>query len=352
MSSPHGRTGHSLVGMVVLAALLFLLPLAPLGATPEDGRTYRLLILDSQLGNPYDEVRGALLEALEKEGYRQGGNLQVTLFAAGNDVVAGEAILHEEVPRGYDVVFVGGTVATIAAYRALYGADQPVVFASPTDPVGIGVIDDFSTAPKANFTGVCYPVPVKARFRFLRQLLPRARTLGLIYADMPQSHSYNAWIRELLEKDPEFKGIEVIFRPVPLITGEEGDKRMAELAIPIIRELDGRVDAFIKPNDQLGTRRQFSETVFAHASKPLIGLVRNDVMEQWGAVAVIYPSHLSIGHQAAAMVHRLFSGEPLSGIIPQWPTKFGYAVDLPKSRRFGLAVPVGLLQLAGENIIK
>ena len=334
-----------------LPLLLVLLSL-PVVAAPEADRHYRLLILDSQLGNPYDEVRAALFAGLERRGYVRGRNLEVSLRAAGNDAEAGEAILREEAAKGYDVLFVGGTVATIAAKRALYGSLQPVVFAAPTDPVGIGVIDDFDSPPKANFTGVCYPVPVKARLRFLRQLLPEARTLGLIYADMPQSHSYNGWIRELLESDPEFADLRVIFRPVPLVTGEEGDRRMAELARPIIQELDGQVDAFIKPNDQLGTRRAFSEAVWGHATKPLVGLVKNDVMGGWGATAVVYPSHESIGEQAAEMVSRLFEGATVDRLTPQWPVRYGYAVDLPKSRRFGMTVSVGILQLAGRNIIK
>jgi putative ABC transport system substrate-binding protein len=195
-------------------------------------------------------------------------------------------------------------------------------------------------------------VPVKARVRFIRQLMPRAKTFGLIYADMPQSRSYNAWLRELLEKDSQFKDIRILFRPIPLVTGEDGDQRMAEQAIPFIQELDGQVDAFIKPNDQLGTREQFSRVVAKHASKPLIGIVKSDVVDGWGASAVIYPSHTSIGQQAASMIRDLFEGKPVRSIPPQWPTLYGYAVDLAKTRRFGISVPVGILQLAGENIVR
>lgn len=333
-----------------------LLVLASLGTpTPslgEDQRLYQLLILDSQLGNPYDEVRHFLLEELATLGYQQGQNLNVRLHSAGNDLKKGERILAEEVAKGADVVFVGGTMATIAAKNILYGTQQPVVFGSPTDPVGIGVIDDFTHPPKANFTGVCYPVPVKARFSFLRQLLPTPMKLGLIYVNMPQSHSYNGWIRELLQKDPLFQGVQVLFREVPLITGERGDEKMAQLAIPLIKKLDGQVDAFIKPNDQMGTRRPFSEAVWQHASKPLIGIVQHDVTEKWGATAVIFPSHESIGRQTAQMIAKIFRGSAPPKILPQWPKLYGYAVDLTKMRHFKMITPVGILQLAGkENIV-
>jgi putative ABC transport system substrate-binding protein len=323
-----------------------------LWATPEPGHVYRLLLLDSQVGSPYGEIHEALLRGLSSLGYESGRNLEVKHYTAGNDEERGAALLAAETAWHPEVVYVGGTLATLSAKRVLFGSNQPVVFAAPTDPIGMGVIDDFATPPKANFTGVCYPVPIKARFRFIHQLLPQARRFGLIYADMPQSHSYNAWIRQLLAEDPTFKGMEVIFRPVPMVTGEAGDQQMAALAIPIIKALDGEVDAFISPHDQMGSRMAFAELIARHASKPLIGIVRNDVMEGWGATATVYPSHESIGLQAAGMIRDIFEGKPVAQVEPQWPARYGYALDLPKIRHFGIKVPVGMLQLAGRNIVK
>ncbi|MES9990957.1 MAG: ABC transporter substrate binding protein [Candidatus Thiodiazotropha sp.] len=319
-------------------------------SAPQSGRYYRLLILDSQQGSPYSEVRHSMLDYLNQYGYVEGKNLELVLHTAGNDTEKAEAILHSQVATGFDVYYMGGTVATVAAKQVLYGKKEPVVFASPTDPVGIGVIDAFNLTPKSNFTGVSYPVPVKSRFRFIRELMPHVKRIGLIYADMPQSHSYNSWIKDMLEKDPYFKDLQVVFRKVPLIKGEDGDKRMAEMAVPLIKELDAKVDLFIKPNDQLGARRHFAEMVYAHATKPLIGIVKNDVMQDWGAMAVVYPSHRSIGRQVADMVRDLFEGKPIKEITPQWPARFGYALDITKAMQFGVMIPVGLLQLAGENI--
>lgn len=335
---------------VVLVFLFY----SPVCLADQPGKIFNLLILDSQKGNPYDELRGAMLGALNGYGYAEGKNLHTTLLLAGNDTNLGERVLREALSKEhFDVIFVGGTAATIAAKNVLLGdAGQRVVFSAPTDPVGIGVIKDFNSRPFANFTGVCYPVPPKARFKFIKQFLPKAKTFGLIYADMPQSRSYNKWVQELLANDPDFKGLKIIFRAVPFIAGENGDRQMAEAAIPLVKELNGKVDAFIKPNDQLGTRRPFAEVVYKVANKPLIGIVKDDVMGQWGSTAVIYPSHTSIGEQAARMIKELFQGKPIADIAPEWPKKYGFAVDLPKAKQFNITVPVELLQLAGDNIVK
>ncbi len=342
----------SWLGWTSILGVLSLLPVLADDGT--ESRGHALLIIDSQYGNPYDDVRAALLPTLAERGHVEGENLRVSLHVAGNDIAQGEQILREAlVDEAYDVVLVGGTVATIAARNVLQDDPRrPVVFCAPTDPVGIGVVDALDRPPSGHFTGVSYPVPPKARLRFIRQLMPEARTLGLIYADMPQSHSYNAWLHELLAEDPEFADLQILFRPVPLVTGEEGDRQMAAAAIPLIKELDSLVDAFIKPNDQLGTRRALSEVVQAHASKPLIGLVRDDVMEGWGATAVVYPSHQSIGRQCGEMVAALLAGKPIASLPPSWPRQFGYAVDLSLTQRFGIRVPISILQLAGDDVVR
>lgn len=320
-------------------------------ALAKEQKTFKLLIMDSQAANPYEEARLSLLKALGSFGYVEGRNLKTVVKYSGNDIRAGERILNREIKNSYDVIYAGGTAATISARNVLHGKTQPVVFGSVTDPVGIGVIKDFTSKPGANFTGVCYPVPVKARLRFLKRLMPKAKTFGLIYADMPQSRSYNKWLGNLLKNDPEFKGISIIFRPVPLATGQDGARTMAANAKKYIHALDAKVDAYISANDQMGANRYFSQMVYKTSKKPLIGIEKDDVMGHWGAIAVIYPAGDSIGNQSARMIKRLFEGVKISEIMPEWPQQYGFAVDLRKARRFGVDIPVEVLQMAGENIV-
>ena len=336
---------------VALVAAMGVPSLSANNSTSHNGNTFKLFILDSQQGAPYDEICRSLLASLASHGYAEGKNLKIVMKYSDNGIKRGEHILHEEQKNSYDVIVVVGTPATLSAKNVLFGKTQRVVFASVTDPVGIGVIKDFDSKPVANFTGVSYPLPVKARFKFIRRLLPEAKTFGLIYADMPQSHSYNKWLESLLRNDPEFKDIKIIFRQVPLVTGKKGDQKMAAISKKYIHEIDSKVDAYIKPCDQIGSRKKFSEVVYNTSKKPLIGLVKDDVMGKWGATASIYPSHDSIGNQSARMVKELFEGKKVSEVMPEWPHKYGIAIDLRKAKHFGIDVPVELLQMAGENIV-
>lgn len=314
---------------------------------------HKLLILDSQEGEPYQTARKALLAQLDKYGYVVGKNLQTTYYSIENDKDTGKKILSAELSNHYDVIFVNGTIMAIAAKEIAFAQDKyHFVYTCVTDPVGIGLIDDFDNSPKANFTGVSFPIPVQSRFKFILQLMPNIKNIGLIYADMPQSQSYRQWIDTLLKQEDEFKGIKVLYRTVPLITGEMGNAQMTEVAKKYVAELDSLVDIFISPNDQLGATPPFAQMVYKNATKPLIGLGLKDVVEHWGATMAIYPSQESAGQQAAFMIKSLFEGQSIKTLIPQWPKQNGFAFDLKKAKQFGIKIPIQMIELAGENIVK
>ncbi len=325
----------------------------PLVEKRVSSRVFKLLTLDSQTGEPYREVRETMLKQLKDWGYVQGENLEVTHFTIENDVKRGEEILKQQLPNNYDIVFINGTVMTVAASHVLLDvSEQMVVFAANTDPAGIGVIEDFDMPPKYNFTGVHYPLKVETRFKFIKDLMPEAKTIGLISADMPQSHGYLRWVDKMLKTDPEFKDLKIIFRTVPLVTGAKGTKDMAEAAKEFVLELDSLVDVFLAPNDQMGVQEYFCRMVYENATKPLVGLGKESVVQGWGATMVVYPSNRSMGLQAAKMIKQLFEGVPIKEIYPEWPKQNGFAFDLNKAEEFGIKVPVEYIEMAGENIVK
>lgn len=314
----------------------------------------RLLVVNSRAAYPYTYLGEFREKYLASHGYVAGENLDITYHGCGNDISEGERILRQELPKEYDVICVVGTIATTAAYNVAFGNDsQKFVFASVTDPVGVGVIDDFESPPKANFTGVSHPVPVKSRLTFIRQLLPQAKAAALIYSDSPQSKTYRTWIEDLLAKDPAFQDFTVHFKEIAFPKGEGVSyDEMFKAVEEAVKEFDSKVDVFISPNDPLGDQARFAQTVERAATKPLCGLSREDVMDKRGAAFVIYPSYESMGVQAGAMIQKLFDGKPIKEIIPEGPQNNGIALDLTKTQAFGIRIPVDFIEMAGTDIIK
>lgn len=312
----------------------------------------KILVIDTQKTGWPADAAVARKKYLEANGFVEGKNLTVTTVSVENDEAKASATLAAELPKNYDVIVLNGTIPGRAAKKAAFGTKQPFVFAGITDPVGVGVIADFKSAPTANFTGVSFPVPVKSRLSFIKQVMPKVQKIGLIFADMPQSHSYKKWLDDALAADPALKGIQVLYRMVPAVTGETGPQQMADAAKAYVTELNALVDLFISPNDQMGVSKQFVVMMDKTAKKPLCGLGRADVMDGLGATMSIFPAFDTFGVQSGRMIAEILKGKKVSDLVPEWPKQNGVAFDLDRAKKFGISVPVGLIELAGQNVVR
>lgn len=303
-------------------------------ATPQ----YSLLLIDSQEGEPYKTFREELHRELAALGFEAGKNLSITSHSIGNKEGRAHSIWGIiEKDKSYNAVVLNGTVACTAFKKiAEESSGREFIFASVTDPVGLGLIQSFNALPSGNFTGVAYPVPVRERLRIIKKVFPNAHTLGLIDSDMPQSTQYRRWLNNALT-DAEFKGISLLIRTVPFVGGEGGTIRMAMLAQKHVEELDPHVDIFLSPNDQMGISEAFSRMVDAKASHPLIGLTREDVEKGWGATMSVAPDQHEHARYAAAMIARVFQGTSVKDILPIWPQGHEVFFNSERARKFGIS---------------
>ena len=306
-------------------------------------KTYSILMLESQDSEQYQTIRKGFLGQMVKLGYHEGRNLDITRYSVGNsEGLATRYLLLELVnkKRQFDAIYTVGTIPSLAA-KKIAAPTQNVVFASVTDPILGGLIDNYDVPPSGNFTGVGFMVKLQDRFKLIKHLLPKAKTLGLIYADMPQGVAYRKRVEELLATDPAFKDMKVEFRSVPLAKGEQATKRMIMESRKYVEELNDKVDVFISPSDALGTDEEFPQMVSQLATKPLIGILKNDAVNKRGALAVIYPDLESMGQRAAMMVNMLLQGKSIKEIYPRW-TDFGIAIDAEKAREFNIVIPANM----------
>lgn len=311
----------------------------------------QILIIDSQNTGHLISIRESFIKELSRLGYTEGKNLDITYYSLGNFEGKAQSIWVSESQKNYDAIFLNGTIAANAFSSLSKSEKHKFVFATVTDPIGFGLIEDYTSHPKKNITGICFQVEARKRLEFVRKLLPKAKKIGLIYSDMPQSIHYRAWVEKVL-RDPKFKDFEVLFRSVEFIKSEGGHKRMAILAQQYVKELNSQVDAFISPQDQMGANAPFSRMVYETATKPLIGVLCQDVMEGWGATASICSDVESIGKKAAKMVVQLFEGKSIKDIVPICPPKSAIAIDLKKAKEMNIKIPTEMLKAAGSNIVR
>ncbi|MFL0799407.1 MAG: hypothetical protein K6L80_03070 [Agarilytica sp.] len=296
-------------------------------------------MIDSQAGDPYQTVRESALRELSRRGYREGAGFTYEYHSLSHYGGAAKNLWNHRIKKNdYDVIFLTGTLACKSFKDIAWQSDKhKFIYAAVTDPVGLGLIGDYGETPTGNFTGVAFHVPVEVRMNFVRELIPNLKHIGIVHADMPQAHSYRMWLENVLKQE-EWKGVTLHYRQVDFIPSEGGHKRMAQMAARYIKELDPIVDVFLSPSDQMGAQSPFAKMASRIASKPLIGIGKQDVVDGWGATASIYPDEKALGEQAAVMVERVIQGERLTDILPERAKRFGIVIDKAKADKFNVTI--------------
>lgn len=273
-----------------------------------------LLILDSQSSDPYRSLRINLVTELQVLGYKEGKSILIDYEVLGNFQGRGYNILRAKSDIKYDAIFLNGTIAGIAAKTYIENEKTikdglKFVFANITDPIGIGLIDNLNTTNDGLFVGKSYLVDIKTKLRLIQKLFGKKINIGYIYSEMPQSTSYNSWLKEALQ-DKEFEDITIIFRDVPFVKSSGGHKRMTLFAKDKVLELNDSVDLFMASNDQMGISTEFSTMVFNTATKPLVGL-QGDL-----GVALAFENDIQkSAHDIAIMIDEIFKGKQPSDLI-------------------------------------
>lgn len=305
-----------------------------------NGQSKNILIIDSQKGSPYHEVRQILLKELKTKGLTEENGFFYEYYSLSHyEGTAKNLWEHRITKKKYDVIFLNGTIAT-RSFKEIAWKKLPHIFiyATVTDPLGLGVISQYGHPPPGNFTGVTSHLPIHVRLDFIKQLLPNIKNIGLIYADMPQSQSYRENLEKLMSRK-EWKGIQIHFRKVEFIPSDGGHIRMAKIAEQHVEALNPIVDVFISPSDQMGAQKPFAQMVLNTATKPLIGIGPSDVLNKWGATASIYLDLENIAKHAAIMIEQAAKDQSVKNIYPIYPQKYRIAINRPLAEKFGLSLP-------------
>lgn len=125
-----------------------------------------------------DAAREGFLETLKKNGYEEGKNLVVNYQNAQGDANNLQPIAQKLASEKPDLIL---AIATPSA-QAVAGAtkDIPILITAVTDPVGAKLVNSLQK-PGTNVTGTTDMNPIKEQLELLKQLVPGAKNIGVIY---------------------------------------------------------------------------------------------------------------------------------------------------------------------------
>jgi putative ABC transport system substrate-binding protein len=249
-----------------------------------------------------DAARDGIKEALAEAGYVDGQNLKFVYESAQGNPATAAQIARKLVGEAPAVIV---PISTPSA-QAVVGAtkDIPVVFTAVTDPVGAKLVRDLKH-PGGNVTGMSDLSPIAKHLDLVKEILPAARTLGVIYNP---GEANSLTLVDLLRKEAPARGLKILEAPAP---------KSADV-LPAAQSLVGNVDAIYVPTDNtVVTALEAVVQVGRQNRLPVIAGDTDSVPR--GAIAALGFNYGDVGRQTGRIVARVLKGErpgeiPVEGV--------------------------------------
>jgi putative ABC transport system substrate-binding protein len=294
-------------------------------------------VLGSTTRAGWAKYLAAFHKGLEEAGFVEGRNVAVEYRWADNQPDRLPALAAELVARQVAVIAtMGGSVTVRAATAAT--KTVPIVFAVGGDPVKLGFVASFSR-PGGNVTGVSSLLNalVAKRLQLLRELVPAARTVGLLVN--PKNPSAAGDVEDV-RAAARGLGLE-------LVTADASAE--PELAPAFASLVAQRVGALlVLPDPVFFSHRAAVVALAARHALPAAYAQRDDV-EAGGLMSYgpsIADGYRQLGHYAA----RVLKGQNPADLPVEQAVKVETAINLKTARALGLAVPPAILAGVDEVI--
>ncbi|MGN1147182.1 MAG: ABC transporter substrate-binding protein [Lachnospiraceae bacterium] len=241
-----------------------------------------------------DNCREGFLAGLAEEGIVEGENLTIEYVNAQAD--AGTAALTADnfVSKKVDMICAIATPSAMTAYNSTMDTDIPVIYTAVSDPVGAGLANADGSSV-GNITGTSDALAVEAQLQMIREILPDATKIGIIYTTS-EANSIST-VAEYKELAGNY-GFEIVD------TGVTAASEVALAAADIV----SKVDCITNLTDN--TVVTALQTVLEEANKKNIPVFGSEVEQvKAGCVASMGLEYYELGKQTGRMAAKVLKGE-------------------------------------------
>jgi putative ABC transport system substrate-binding protein len=277
----------------------------------------------------------AFSKGLREAGYFEGQNVTVEYRWTEGQEDRMQALAADFVRRPVTVI-VTNTFGALAAKAVT--ATIPIVFASATDPVKVGLVDSLAR-PGGNATGVNFFVADMGskQLGLLHELVPTAARVGLLV-------NPNSPLTEPATKDVTAVAAAIGIK-IDLVAARDSREIEAAFAT-LVRD---RADALlVGPDLFLVGRRLQIATLAARHALPTVYNVRE--YPEAGGLMSYGASVTEAYHQVGIYTGKILKGAKPADLPVMQSTKFELVINLPTARAIGFEIPPTLLARADEVI--
>ena len=241
-----------------------------------------------------DNCKQGFLDGLAEEGIVEGENLTVLFDNAQTDTGTASTIADNFVSQGVDMICGIATPSAMSAYNSCMNTEIPTIFTAVSDPVASGLANEDGT-PAGNVTGTSDYLAVSEQLKMIREVLPEATKIGIIYTTSETNSE--STIAEYEKYAPEY-GFEVVTTGISNVSE-------VELAAS---DLVNKVDCITNLTDN--TVVSALQTELNAANKAGIPVFGSEVEQvKAGCVASMGLEYYELGVQTGKMAAKVLKGE-------------------------------------------
>ncbi len=273
-----------------------------------------------------DASRDGFIDALADSGYIDGDNINIDVQNAQADQSNLATISDRFIGNNVDLIL---AIATPAA-QAIAGktTEIPILGTAITDYESARLVDS-AAVPGGNVSGTTDMNPIKEQIDLLVQLVPDAKTVGVLYT----SSEDNSILQAAIAKE----AIEALgMTYVEVTVTNSNDVQQATQSIV------DQCDAIYIPTDNVfASAMPVVQGVTSQSKTPVI--CGESGMVQSGGLATLGINYYDLGYQTGLMAAKILNGEAKTASMPiESATGFDFAINGQVAEEIGLSIPAEL----------
>lgn len=298
-------------------------------------KTYTIGISQFAEHGSLDNCREGFIEGLKEEGLEEGKNLKIVTNNADADTGTAAQIADQFVADKVDMICAIATPSAQAAYNAAMETDIPVVYTAVTNPVAAELAND-DKSPVGNVTGTSDELPVEAQLKMIREILPDAKTIGILYTTSEANSVYSI---EQYEKLADKYGFKI---------EKTGITNTSEIQLAA-SDLLGKVDCLTNLTDN--TVVSALPTVLGLANEKGIPVFGSEIEQvKLGCLAAEGIEYTQLGKDTGKMAAKILKGEASASEMDyELITESSLYVNEKVAENLGITVPDSMNDRAVET---
>ena len=281
-----------------------------------------------------DNCREGFLQGLAEAGIVEGENLTVNYDNANSDGSMAAQINQSYVGGDVDLICAIATPMAQAAYAATRNTDIPVIYTAVTDPAAAELVDA-EGMPVGNITGTSDKLPVSEQLDMIRQILPEAKKLAIMYTTSEANSESSVAEYQQLAGDYGFE-----INAVGVSTAAD---------IPLAADsmlADSDVVTMITDNTVVASL----PVILAKAKAKNIPVFGSEIEQvRIGCLAAMGLDYVELGKQTGQMAAKILKGEAAAQEMPyEQIAGAAFYGNTAVAEQLGITIPEGLVSSATE----